>query len=141
MLAVREVFINFIGNDPDAVLHCPFANGSNFFWWVHRTTWVIGRNKQQHFCARRACALELFHRYTETRFFGGVNNYWYSPSQSDGFRVGGPKRSRANDFIAWVAQCCKGNEHCMLATVCDHHLAVLAGKATIAQGFHCNGFA
>ena len=28
----------------------------------------------------------------------------------------------------------------MLATVRHHHLAGLAGKATIAQGFHRNGF-
>ena len=140
MLAIREVLVNFIGNHPDAVLHCPLTYGSNFFWRIHRTTWVVGRNEQQHFGARRTRTFKLFHCYSETRFFGGVNDNWYSPGQGDGFGVGGPKRSRANDFITWVAQCSKGNEHCVLAAVSNHYLAGLAGKAAVAQGFHCNGF-
>ena len=140
VLAVREVLVNFIGNDPDAVLNCPLSNGSNFFWRIHGTTWVVGRNEQQHFGARRARTFKLFHGYSETRFFSGVNNNGHSPGQGDGFGVGSPKRSRANDFITWVAQGGEGNEHCMLATVSNHYLAGLACKAAVAQGFHRNGF-
>ena len=141
MVTVCEVLVNFIGDNPHFVAHCPLANCLHFCLGIHRTRGVIGRNKQQRLCLRCECSIELRDGDTEAICLVGVDDLWNTTGQCDGFRVSGPERSRANDFIARITQCAECNEHSVLATVGDQHLVGGALEATVAQCLHCNRFA
>ena len=42
VLAVGEVFVDLVGDDPHLVFHSPLADGLYFLWRIHRSTWVVG---------------------------------------------------------------------------------------------------
>ena len=139
VLAVGEVFVDLVGDDPDALLDSPAANGLDLFGRIHGAAGVVWRHEQQHLGATGERCIELFYGDPESGLFGGFDNHRNTASESDGFGIRGPVRGRQNHFVAWVAQCCERREHCVLAATCDQHLVGSGLKAAVAQGLHSDG--
>src|SRR6218665_2351132 len=63
VVGIREVLVDLIGDNPDAVLQRPLANGVPLLGRIHRPGWVGGGDKQQHFGAGSAGTFELLNGY------------------------------------------------------------------------------
>ena len=122
VLSIREVLVDFVGDDPNAVLNSPLTYRNSFLWRIDSATWVVGRHKEQHFGARSTNFFELLNSDLEICFFCGVNNDRNAIGKRNSLRIRCPIRSRNNYFIARIAQRGECNKHCMLATVCHEHL-------------------
>ena len=104
VVAERQVFINLVGNDPNAVLECPLTNRTNFFRRVHRASRVRRRNEDKRFGLVSACSFELFNRDAKARLDIGRKNNRNATGQSDGLGIGRPVGRRKKNFVARVQQ-------------------------------------
>ena len=122
VLSIRQVFVNFVGDHPDAVLNGPLTYRNCFLWRVDRTTWVVGRHEEQYFGASSANFFKLCDSDLKFGFFCGVNDDRHTIGKRNCLWICCPIWSRNNYFIARIAQCGERNENCVLATVCHEHL-------------------
>ena len=134
--AIGEMFVDLVGDHPDAVVGGPLADGGDLLGRVHRAAGVVGRDEQQNLGARCLRALELFHRHSETHLFGGVDDDGDSARKDDGFGIGRPVRRGTDDLVTRVAQRRERDEHRVLAAIRHQHLTRLAVESAVALGLH-----
>ncbi len=134
VVAVDEVLVDLVGDDPHAVLDGPAPDGGDLVGGVDRSGGVVGADEEQHFGARGAGGFELVDGDFEPGGVVGVDDDGHSPGERDGFGVGRPIRGGADDLVARIAQRREGGVDGVLAAVGDEHLGGVDGDAGVAEG-------
>ena len=139
MRAVGEVFVDLVGDHPDAVLQRPLADGDDLGLGVHAARGVVRGDEQDGLGALGAGLLELIDGHLEAGLLVGVDHLRDATREGDRLGVRGPVRRRADDLVTLVAQHGERSEHGVLAAVGHEDLAGVAGEPRIAQRLDRDG--
>ena len=139
VLAVGEVLVDLVGDDPDAAVDRPATDGLDLLHWVHRAGRVAGRHEQQCLRAVGHRRVELIDRDPKAGGLVGADHDRYAARQGDRLGVGGPVRRRQEHLVAGIEQCGEGVVDGVLAPVGDEHLAGLHIEAGVAQRLDRDG--
>ena len=141
VVAVDEVLVDLVGDDPKVVLDGPLADGFDLVAAIHRPGWVGWRNEQDRFGLVGAGSFELVDGCPETRLDVGEYGHMACAGEGDGLGVGGPVRGWDNDLVTRVEDDGKRASDGLLAAVGDEHVGGLALEARVADGLGRYGFA
>ncbi len=99
---VKQVLIDFIGDDPQAVLERPLADRLYLLGRINRTSWVRGGAEQQDLGLWGAGCFELFDG--DQIVLGFIGEYFdgYSTSKLDALGICSPIWRRQQNFIARI---------------------------------------
>ncbi len=137
--AIGEVFIDLVGDHPDTVGHCPFANRLDRLRRVDRTGRVVRADEQQHLGLVGLRCIELFDGDLEAGLSIGVDHDGHTTGERDGLGVGGPVRRRADDLVTRITECRESGVDGVLSTVRDQHVCRLTLKTRVAQRLVADG--
>ena len=132
--SVGEVFVDLVGDDPDAVFDRPLSDRLDGGRRIHGTRRVVGADEEQRLRSPCTDLLELVDRDLEAALGVRVDDHRYAAGQRDRLGIRRPVRGRADDLVARIAQGGERGVHRMLATVRDEHLRPQAVEPGVALG-------
>ena len=132
-VAVDQVLVDLVGEDPQAVLQGPAADRLDLLGAVDRAGRVRRRDEQQHLGALGPGRLQLLHRGQVAGGLVGDHVDRHAAGQLDRLGVGGPVRGRHDDLVAGVQQGREGVVDGLLAAVGDQYLVRRDRHAGVAQ--------
>jgi hypothetical protein len=134
VVAVDEMFVDLVGDDPDVVLHGPLADGFDLVSRIDSAGRVRRRHEHERLGLVCASSFELVDRRPEAVGRGGEHRHGDTASEGDGLRIRGPIGSREDHFVAGVQQRGEGVVDRMLAAVGHQDVGRRALEAAVAQG-------
>ena len=130
-VAVDEVLVDLVRDDPDAVLDGPAPDGLDLRGRRDGTGGIGRRAPDQRLGARRAGGLELLDRDPVALVLGRHDVDRHATGKLDRLGVGGPVRRREQDLVAGVEDRGEGGVDRLLAAVGDQDLAGVDGPAAV----------
>jgi hypothetical protein len=141
VVAVRQVLVDLVGDDPDPPVHRPAADRLDLCRRVHDAGGVGWRDEQQGPGAVRNRRVQLVDRDPEAGRLIGGQHHRHAPGQADRLGVRRPERRREQHLVAGIEQGGEGVVDRVLAAVGDQHLRALHVVAGVALGLGRDGLA
>ena len=133
-VAVGEVLVDLVGEDPDAVLGGPAADLLDLRAGVDGAGRVGRRHEDQRLGPRRAGRLQLVDAHPEAAGGGGQDRHGHAAGQGDRLGIGRPVRGGQQHLVARVDHGRDGVVHRVLAAVGDEHVGRVDLQARVAPG-------
>ena len=140
-IAVHQVLVDLVGDDPDAVLGGPATDRGHLVRRVDRARGIGRRDEDEQLGARRARGLELLHRRAVAAGLVRVDDDGRAACELDRLGVRRPVRRREDRLVAGIQERGEGVVERLLAAVGDEHLARLDVVPAVAQRLGGDGLA
>ena len=133
-LAVCEVLVDLVGEDPDAVLRSPAADLLDLRAGVDGAGRVGRRHEDQRLGPGGSGRLQLVDAHPEAARGGGQNGHGHAAGQGDRLGIGRPVGGGQQHLVARVDHRGDGVVHRVLAAVGDQHVGRVHLQARVAPG-------
>ncbi len=138
-VAVDEVLVDLVGDDPDPLLRGPLADRSDLIGGVDGPGRVGGGDEDEQLGVGGQCFVEVGHRYAVPRVLCGGDDHRHAAGQPDRLRVGGPVGRGQQCLVAGVEQRGEGVVERLLAAVGHEHLVRVDVVVGVPLGLRGDG--
>ena len=119
---VNQLFIDFIGNDVESLLHRQFGDVRQLLAVPDAAIWIIRRIENQRFCALGDIRREILRLGDEALFGVALHQHRNAADNAHDFRIGNPAGRGNQHLVAGIDDRGQRRVNGKLRTVGDDHL-------------------